>query len=137
MSVMTKERFQRTSYKMSYAEHRCCDCQGCTRSECKHREAYRRVPKIDGGLALCPNLMFSTIILEDGVLVERNGQITTYRSKEHAITELENKAGCEGIVQQLKSGMVYCTGYDKQLQSNHLADKLRHEIPYTVEKIED
>lgn len=24
--------------------------------ECPHRGAYRRVPKIDGGLGLCPNL---------------------------------------------------------------------------------
>ena len=41
---------------MSYEEYQKCDCTECTKEECPHREAYRRVPEIDGGLGLCPNL---------------------------------------------------------------------------------
>lgn len=26
------------------------------KEECPHRDAYRRLPEIDGGLGLCPNL---------------------------------------------------------------------------------
>ena len=43
--MMTEERFKETNYKMSYEEYKKCDCT-----------AYRRVPEIDGGLGLCPNL---------------------------------------------------------------------------------
>lgn len=54
--MMTKERFKETAYKMSYEEYKKCYCLECTRKNCPHREAYRRVPEIDGGLGLCPNL---------------------------------------------------------------------------------
>lgn len=56
--MMTKEEFEtRTNWKMSYAEFIACDCTRCDRKhDCPHRGAYRRVPAIDGGLALCPNL---------------------------------------------------------------------------------
>lgn len=40
----------------SYEEYVACYCANCTRENCPHRGAYRRVPRIDGGLALCPNL---------------------------------------------------------------------------------
>lgn len=54
---MTREEFEtRTNWKMSYAEYLTCDCSQCGREDCPHREAYRRVPFIDGGLGLCPNL---------------------------------------------------------------------------------
>lgn len=53
---MTKQEFENTSYKMSYEEFEKCDCQKCNNKECLHRDAYRRVPRIDGGLGLCPNL---------------------------------------------------------------------------------
>ena len=49
--MMTRERFAETNWKMSYEEYQKCDC-----TECTHRGAYRRVPEIDGGLGLCPNL---------------------------------------------------------------------------------
>ena len=53
---MTRERFAQTNYKMTYEEYVKCDCSNCGNWECKHRDAYRRFPEIDGGLGLCPNL---------------------------------------------------------------------------------
>ena len=54
---MTKEHFENnTSWKMSYEEFQKCDCTHCDKENCVHRNAYRRVPVIDGGLELCPNL---------------------------------------------------------------------------------
>lgn len=53
---MTREQFERTNWSMSYEEFQACDCTRCSREGCPHREAYRRVPFVDGGLALCPNL---------------------------------------------------------------------------------
>lgn len=50
--MFTAEEFKtRTNWKMSYAEY-----VACCRESCPHRDAFRRVPFIDGGLALCPNL---------------------------------------------------------------------------------
>lgn len=54
--MMTKERFSETNWKMSYEEYQKCDCTKCKKEECPHRDAYRRLPEIDGGLGLCPNL---------------------------------------------------------------------------------
>ena len=55
--MMTKERFENgTSYKMSYEEYKKCCCSECDRENCIHRDAYRRLPEIDGGLGLCPRL---------------------------------------------------------------------------------
>ena len=45
-----------TRWKMAYEEYKKCYCPECTRKNCPHREAFRRVPVIDGGLGLCPNL---------------------------------------------------------------------------------
>lgn len=53
---MTREQFEHTGWKMTFAEFQACDCTRCSRDACPHREAYRRVPFVDGGLALCPNL---------------------------------------------------------------------------------
>ena len=54
---MTKKQFEtNTNYKMSYEEFQKCDCTQCDKKDCIHRNAYRRVPRIDGGLGLCPNL---------------------------------------------------------------------------------
>lgn len=53
---MTKEQFEKTNYKMSYTEYNKCDCSKCNRENCIHRGAFRRLPQIDGGLGLCPNL---------------------------------------------------------------------------------
>lgn len=55
--MMTEEKFKQTSYKMSYKEYQKCYCPECSRKEnCIHHDAYRRLPEIDGGLGLCPNL---------------------------------------------------------------------------------
>lgn len=54
---MTKEHFENnTNWKMSYEEFQKCDCTQCDKKDCIHRNAFRRVPVIDGGLSLCPNL---------------------------------------------------------------------------------
>ena len=53
---MSIERFEQTAWKMSYEEFQRCDCTECKRENCPHRNTYRRVPEIDGGLGLCPNL---------------------------------------------------------------------------------
>lgn len=55
-SIMSKEQFQNTSWKMTYEKYKKCYCPDCDKEGCPHREAFRRVPKIDGGLGLCPNL---------------------------------------------------------------------------------
>ena len=55
--MLTKEQFENnTGWKMTYAEYLACDCTQCSREGCPHRQAFRRVPVIDGGLGLCPNL---------------------------------------------------------------------------------
>lgn len=55
--MMTREQFENnTSWKMSYEEFQKCDCTRCKKENCPHRKAFRRVPAIDGGLGLCPNL---------------------------------------------------------------------------------
>lgn len=54
--TMTREQFEKTAWKMSYEEYQKCYCPNCDKKECPHREAFRRVPHIDGGLGLCPNL---------------------------------------------------------------------------------
>ncbi len=53
---MTRKEFSKTGWKMSYEDFLKCDCTQCERENCIHRGAYRRVPKIDGGLGLCPKL---------------------------------------------------------------------------------
>lgn len=54
---MTREQFEKnTNWKMTFEEFQKCDCTQCKKEGCPHRQAYRRVPHIDGGLGLCPNL---------------------------------------------------------------------------------
>ena len=54
---MTKEHFENnTNWKMTFEEFQKCDCTHCNKKDCIHRNAFRRVPVIDGGLGLCPNL---------------------------------------------------------------------------------
>jgi len=53
---MTEQEFMYSGWKMSYEEYKECYCPDCDNETCGHRETYRRFPKIDGGLALCPNL---------------------------------------------------------------------------------
>ena len=88
---MLKKDFEETNYKMSYDEYRACYCPSCDRQDCAHRESYRRFPKIDGGLGMCPNLQYVPIINDIGVLVEHNGKINDYRTKMHAIRELSSQ----------------------------------------------
>lgn len=55
---MTKEQFQiNTNWKMTWEEFQKCDCSKCNKENCIHREAFRRMPRVDGGLSLCPNLI--------------------------------------------------------------------------------
>ena len=55
--MLNEQEFkERTAYKCSYEEYKVCYCQNCDRTDCIHRDTYRRLPKIDGGLGLCPNL---------------------------------------------------------------------------------
>lgn len=53
--MMTKEQFELTNWKMSYEDYQKCYCPNCNK-ECIHRDAFRRVPEVDGGLGLCPML---------------------------------------------------------------------------------
>lgn len=53
---MTREEFEKTDWRMSYEQYQLCNCLKCDKANCIHRGAYRRVPEIDGGLGLCPNL---------------------------------------------------------------------------------
>lgn len=53
---MTREEFAKTSWEMTYEEYQLCYCPNCDNVNCPHRDGYRRVPVIDGGLGLCPNL---------------------------------------------------------------------------------
>lgn len=55
-NMPTREWFATTKYKMSYEEYIKCYCPECKRENCPHRDAYRRMPEVDGGLNLCPNL---------------------------------------------------------------------------------
>ena len=56
MTIMTREQFAESNWKMTYEEHQKCYCPDCSKEDCIHRNAFRRVPEIDGGLGLCPNL---------------------------------------------------------------------------------
>ena len=54
---MTKTEFENSGWKCSYEEYIACYCPKCDkRDECIHRDAFRRVPEVDGGLGLCPRL---------------------------------------------------------------------------------
>lgn len=53
--MITREGFAETNWKMSYEEYVQCYCPHCKKN-CIHQGAYRRLPEIDGGLGLCPNL---------------------------------------------------------------------------------
>ena len=55
--MMTREEFENdTNYKMTYEQYQKCYCPDCDKANCPHKGAFRRLPKIDGGLGLCPNL---------------------------------------------------------------------------------
>lgn len=55
--VMSKEDFEKTLHTCTYEEYKKCYCPDCKEKEnCIHRDAFRRYPKSNGGLGLCPNL---------------------------------------------------------------------------------
>ena len=57
-SIMSKADFAKTAWNMSYEEYQKCYCPDCDkRDTCVHSRAFRRFPKVDGGLGLCPNLL--------------------------------------------------------------------------------
>ncbi len=54
---MARELFEtNANYKMTYEEFQKRGCTQCDKKDCTHHGAYRRTPRIDGGLGLCPNL---------------------------------------------------------------------------------
>lgn len=56
--MLSLDEFQhRTAYKCTYEEYAACYCPECDKKDdCKHSGAFRRMPVVDGGLGLCPNL---------------------------------------------------------------------------------
>ena len=63
---MTREEFEKTNWKMSFEEYNACDCSKCARtSRCIHKDTYRRVPRVDEGLGLCPNLIIRLGTIKD------------------------------------------------------------------------
>ena len=54
---LSREEFEKTNYKMTYNEYCKCYCPDCERENtCIHSGAVRRLPRVDGGLGMCPNL---------------------------------------------------------------------------------
>ncbi len=54
--MVTREEFSKMNWEMTYEEYQKCYCPDCENKNCIHRDAYRRVPEVDGGLGLCLNL---------------------------------------------------------------------------------
>ena len=53
--IRQKRFYENSNYKMSFEEFCKCDCEACNK-KCIHKDCYRRLPRIDGGLGLCENL---------------------------------------------------------------------------------
>lgn len=51
-----RKAFANGAWNCTFEEYKLFQCSECSKENCPHREAYRRVPMIDGGLALCPRL---------------------------------------------------------------------------------
>lgn len=59
--MLTEEEFKCSIWKCTYEQYKAFQCKDCSRKEnCIHHDAFRRVPIIDGGLGLCPNLKGAT-----------------------------------------------------------------------------
>lgn len=54
--MMTRAEFNNTNHKCTYEEYLECCCELCGNPLCIHRDTYRRLPRIEGGLGLCANL---------------------------------------------------------------------------------
>lgn len=54
--MLTEEEFKKRNFNMSYEEYKKCYCSECDNKTCIHRGTFRRIPMVDGGLGLCPNL---------------------------------------------------------------------------------
>ena len=51
-----REDYEMSAFECTFEEYKAIQCCNCDMEDCPHRGAYRRVPLIDGGLGLCPNL---------------------------------------------------------------------------------
>ena len=52
-----RDWFEKSAWRCDYDKYLLCYCPDCRiKDSCKHSGCYRRVPEIDGGLGLCPNL---------------------------------------------------------------------------------
>ena len=55
--MMSREQFANTGWIMTYEQYQRCCCSECDlKAECIHRDAYRRIPFVDGGMEMCPRL---------------------------------------------------------------------------------
>lgn len=77
---------------------KCYDCRSCTRQDCIHREAFRRLPLEEGGLGLCPGHM-----AEDAA-ADLNSTARDLMSVRAMIEELEAEA--EALTDKIKAAMV-------------------------------
>lgn len=109
-----KEFFRTTAYTCSYQEFRSFQCMNCERFYCIHRGAFRRVPKKDGGLGLCPNLEYADAG-ECGVLVELNGTVKAYWDVQNAVSELQ-KAGRDDMVERIERGRFFVSDRNTKYQ---------------------
>ncbi len=51
-----RKSFAQGAWNCTFEEYKSFQCSDCNEKNCLHRGAYRRVPKLDGGLALCSRL---------------------------------------------------------------------------------
>lgn len=77
---------------------KCYDCRSCTRPDCIHRDAFRRLPLEEGGLGLCPGHM-----TEDAA-ADLNSTAKDLISVRQMIKELQGEA--EALTDKLKAAMV-------------------------------
>ena len=54
---LSRDEFEKTNYKMTYDKYCKCYCPECEKQKsCPVSQMYLRLPRVDGGLGLCPNL---------------------------------------------------------------------------------
>lgn len=54
---ITRKEFESGAWSISFEEYMKCYCPECERKDtCIHSGAFRRLPVVEGGLGLCPNL---------------------------------------------------------------------------------
>lgn len=77
---------------------KCYDCRNCTRPDCIHRDAFRRLPREEGGLGLCPGHM------AEDTAAELNSTARDLMNVRAMIEELQAEA--EALTDKLKAAMV-------------------------------